>query len=113
MVLNMLGFLGFAYRAGLLIYGTFFCAIPAIVPLRKMIFEQDYKQIIPFLVGAGLASIAYFMFFRSLKRAKQFKQRHEIANEDSSFVEQEDSDDDVSYSQPSNQKNFDPKGGAF
>jgi hypothetical protein len=110
MVLNMLGFL---YRAGLLIFGTFFCALPAYYPLKKVVYDHEWIQLVPFFVGVIMAFGAYFAYFRSRKRLKEYKQRHNIANEGSSFVEQEDSDDDVNYSQPSKQEGFKPEGGAF
>ncbi|MFB8424770.1 hypothetical protein ACFC4S_22410 [Priestia megaterium] len=105
----MLGITGAIYRLFWFIFATFFCAIPTINALIKAVYGQHKEHYISAGVGAVMAAGAHFMFFRSLKRVRQYKQRHNIDSEDTEFVKQEE----VSYSEPSNQKNFDPKGGAF
>ncbi|MGF9891050.1 hypothetical protein ABEX78_20550 [Priestia megaterium] len=105
--------LGTLYRAGLLIFGTVYCGLFTFEPLKRVVYDHDWDQIWPSLYGVVATTISYFMYFRSRKRLKEYKQRHKIANEDSSFVEQKDSDDDVNYSQPSKQTGFKPEGGGF
>lgn len=108
----MTGFLGFVYRFVLFVLATY-NAIVTIGFLDKATNEKHSDSLVPFAVGAILSIFFYFMLLRSRKRAKQFKQKHNIANEDRASVEQEDSDDDVSYSQPESQRNFDPKNGTY
>ncbi|NGY88811.1 hypothetical protein F6Y05_38165 [Bacillus megaterium] len=100
----MTGFLGFVYRFILFIFATF-NGIVTLGHLHKATIGGSKEHFIPFAVGALFSIVFYYMFYRSRKRVKQFKQRHNIASEGTAPVK-EDVDDDVSYSRTQQSKEF-------
>ncbi|MEM4992694.1 hypothetical protein WKH56_09135 [Priestia sp. SB1] len=84
---------------------TFFFALPGYVALKFLVFKGELIQIVAVLFCVITSYIGYSFIFRERKREKQYKQRHNINNQDL--------EDDLNSSENQETNNYNPNSGAF